>query len=614
MGTIAVRDAPALWIALTPSGEFVALGKTLDEAVLAIRRRAEQTGVNGVYRVVNNNPFHEVEAMGFSVQGGVPNSAGTISVPTSIPQVPADGVATFVVSRLGGEANGVSVAWQASVTSGVVTPASGTLAFEPGEVGGKPVQVTLSGVTEQGSITFLVTGATVTIGGGQVTYGNLTTTAPVAAPDPQGFAWITSVPDQNLTVGIPYSQSLQDYLTEPAVSIDLIAGQLPAGLSINPTTKIVSGTPTAAFPRAPVTFRASNTVPPPGGGPPGDADADWAARSQAAAVFYAENFSSYATDAALAAAGDYGSRPPLDLGSYHLYTGGSPGPGVVSGGKALEIRTYDRAGQNGGTWRMNPISSGPVRNGFYFQFHVAYDRAGLAWRTNGGNGELKTVFIGVNGPGQLLVNNINRQGFPSLFVDGASGTNITRNTSLDFHRQTAIDAGGPTPTTYIEGIRRYGCARSISNGPALNDYSYVAGDAAANYLDNRGFSFPNADAIFAGSQPYLIDQWLVIEVYYEQTTDPVYDKLYMWAAPRGAAPKRISGTWPLTGGGVHNRTKMGRSSQYNVGGISMIQLTNYDTPRVSEIGYRPVMKTYFAEVICSHEWIPFPGHLTTPEP
>lgn len=51
------------------------------------------------------------------------------------------------------------------------------------------------------------------------------------------------------TVGVPYTTTLTASSTSSSITWKLIAGSLPTGLSFNPTTQVISGTPTQAGPK-----------------------------------------------------------------------------------------------------------------------------------------------------------------------------------------------------------------------------------------------------------------------------------------------------------------------------------------------------------------------------
>jgi hypothetical protein len=95
-----------------------------------------------------------------------------------------------------------------------------------------------------------------------------------------GLSWQTTIPTQNLTVGVPFSLDL-DTLCTGALSYSLLSGSLPTGVTLDGATGVLSGTPTIAQSVSP-TFRASSTS--------SSALADWTARATAAGVIWAQRF------------------------------------------------------------------------------------------------------------------------------------------------------------------------------------------------------------------------------------------------------------------------------------------------------------------------------------
>jgi regulation of enolase protein 1 (concanavalin A-like superfamily) len=341
------------------------------------------------------------------------------------------------------------------------------------------------------------------------------------------------------------------------------------------------------------------------------ADASWATR--AAGRIYVNNFSQYGTSAELSAAGAGATRPPASHGEALLYTGGD-GPAPLSGGKCLELRTYDLALQNGGNFQITL----PTRlNGFYAQIHVAMNRAARDWVRNGGDGNHGAKFVVFNqepqaGVGQIALYNPKYLGFPGVFVDSFNGVErriaAAGGKAQDWFYCTAIDNGG-AESTNLEQITRYGPSRYIES--VLNPRPWNGTNAAANYVDGRSFTHPHPNAIASGVPEFPIDDWLVIQVYIN--VDPVggNDVIKMWTAHRGDAPKLVFQLGPaLSGAGVYTRNSVGGSAN----GYNQIIFMNYPTNALAEPGYRPQLKVRYAEVIVDDAWIGFPGHEASPEP
>jgi chitodextrinase len=90
----------------------------------------------------------------------------------------------------------------------------------------------------------------------QSAQSNVTMPVPNTAP-----VW-QSVPQQELTVGTSYSLTLTDYCADPdglGLTFSIVTGTLPAGVTYNPVSRLLSGTPSAVVTTS-VTFRASDGV------------------------------------------------------------------------------------------------------------------------------------------------------------------------------------------------------------------------------------------------------------------------------------------------------------------------------------------------------------------
>jgi hypothetical protein len=340
------------------------------------------------------------------------------------------------------------------------------------------------------------------------------------------------------------------------------------------------------------------------------ANASWATRS--AGAIYANNFSQYASSAELSAAGAGGTRPPASEGEVLLYTGGD-GPATLSGGKCLEIRTYDTAGQNGGNWSIFI----PRTNDFYLTWSMAMNRPARDWVRQGGDGNHGAKFLVVNqepqaGVGQIALYNPKYLGFPGVFVDSFNGVErriaASGSKAQDWFYCTAIDNGG-AESTNLEQITRYGPSRHIE--AVLNPRPWNGTNAAANYVDGRGFTHPHPNAVASGVPVIPIDDWITFCLFV--SVDPVGDGdvARLYAAHYGDAPTLV---WklgsPLSGSGSYTRNSIGGSGD----GYTQIMFLNYPTNAQPEPGYRPVQKIRIAEVAIKSTWPGFPGHEASPEP
>jgi hypothetical protein len=186
------------------------------------------------------------------VISGTPTAAGTSSftvqlVDSSVTPmtVAANKSITIVspvppLSLIGGPqpSGGVGISYTTSlVASGGVTPYAWSIVAGslPAGLSISPTTGLISGIpTAQGTSNFTVqvedsTNATATATASIIVFSPLTL---AGGPQPEG------------TVGVPYTTSLVAAGGETPYAWSIVAGALPAGLSISPTTGIISGTPT----------------------------------------------------------------------------------------------------------------------------------------------------------------------------------------------------------------------------------------------------------------------------------------------------------------------------------------------------------------------------------
>jgi hypothetical protein len=326
-----------------------------------------------------------------------------------------------------------------------------------------------------------------------------------------------------------------------------------------------------------------------------DSDADFAARKSAAGVVYSESFEYNSKTELMDAALGYTNKPPaneIDVDSAIK----------LAGSKSLKLITHAEAGGNGGSWAQyyNGRDSTEFKT-FYFQFGIYLPRATLAYRTKGGDGQLKLVNLEQYGPAQIVVTNRKFLGFPTFLLNG-SGTleknieeSVVPNVGSEYIYQPGVDAGGGTPGNMCAFWERYGPARGIT---ANEDYGDTNPEPR---LDRRNLTYgwPNRCALKAGV-PFNVDGWTTIEVYVDyNTANPGQSTIKAWAAPYGQAPRMYV-----------NEVNTVRLNA-NDGVYRRFELLNYDTPRESEPG-RPTMYTYFDEIIISTQPIKFPGGFSLP--
>lgn len=327
-----------------------------------------------------------------------------------------------------------------------------------------------------------------------------------------------------------------------------------------------------------------------------DPDADWQARKSAAGVFYTQSFEFANKDELLNTGAGNTNKPPANEIDLDTTT-------KLSGSKALKIITYSGSGGNGGSWSdWYDGESGQTRyHTFYFQFSVFLPKATLAYRSQGGDGQLKLANLEQYGASQIVVGNKKFLGFPSLLLNG-TGTlekniaeNSVPNVGSEYIYQPAVDTGGSTPSNACEFWQRYGPARGIT---ANDDYGATNPEPR---LDRRNLTYgwPNRCALQSGV-PFNIDGWTTVEVYVDfNTANPAQSTIKAWAAPYGQAPRLF----------VNEVGTAGLKANSDV--YHRFELLNYDTPRESEAN-RPTMYTYFDDVIISAQPVKFPGGFALP--
>lgn len=328
-----------------------------------------------------------------------------------------------------------------------------------------------------------------------------------------------------------------------------------------------------------------------------DTEADWQARKSAAGVFYSESFD-YATKSELInAAVGVTNNPPaneIDLDSSIK----------LSGGKSLKIITHGAAGANGGSWAQwyDGKTGSTKYTTFYFQFAIYLPRDTLAYRSKGGDGQLKLVNFEQYGAAQIVITNRKFLGFPTILLNGSStlekniSENVVPNVGSEYVYQPGVDTGSPSsPGDACEFWGRYGPSRGV----AIND-DYGESNPEP-YLDRRNltYGFPNRCALRSGV-PFAMNGWTTIEVYVEyNSANPGQSTVKAWAAPYGEAPRLFINQ-------VNSTPLSSNSDVYR-----RFELLNYDTPRESETN-RPTMYTYFDEVVISTQPIKFPGGFSLP--
>ena len=359
---------------------------------------------------------------------------------------------------------------------------------------------------------------------------------------------------------------------------------LPAGLSLDTATGVISGTPTAAVGNYDVVLTASSVS---------AADADWYQRSNESGVFYSNNFTYKNTaktlpitnDADLiASAAQVGSSSSLVKynTTQKLSGNGSLKLFMPSGGTADTGWNFDFGG-------IAVSSKGTVKHQFYFQFSyyidsVFYNLFPGPWSTYGGKICIIESPNSSFGDGEVVVR---RYSVPGGFIGGyvkdeTANVNYFRLSILsntDAALNNFIDRGTPTVTNLNTAQQRYG----------LN---------WANKDDTT------IDTDYASSSPRLVSNgWFTFEVMVDQVNDVVK----VWGAPYGSAPELIMGRMAAALPAVGTNDSSGLTPTPLYTGI---QLTNY----FNTITNPPGSDTFvgYDELIVSDNPIRFPGGFDIP--
>jgi hypothetical protein len=360
----------------------------------------------------------------------------------------------------------------------------------------------------------------------------------------------------------------------------------------------------------------------------GDAAKDWLARSTAAGVTHAENWSSYA-DAAAAyyAASCYGANKKPDMGAtftnaFELVTT----PGHVLSGKALRLwhgkNNYGDSGTIDNQYWIIPFNgnknalAGQYPNGayltkVYFQVCIYVDaHINYLWRLgDGSTGGSKFFIIDYHGgsatQGEWVVNNDSNTGFVTAYrhtgAQTAARVHRTRSgTGLsggpDFQWQNGIDAGAPAnPMTGSQWQQRHGPFHYTTPRPS----------SQSTPLSSQGV--PNADAAVAGVY-WKRGGITVIEV----ELDLAADRGRMWGAHHGSPPRLICDTTlDDTKGGA---AQFGDRVKSTGTGWNAVHLSNliYTATGAQNPNYPTDAYIEYCELIFSQKPINFPGGFALP--
>jgi chitodextrinase len=422
--------------------------------------------------------------------------------------------------------------------------------------------------------------------------------------------------------------NLDDHFVSPAGQVLVYSRQdadtLPAGVTYtfsgatsNTLTRTYDGSGSGAD-DATIVIRATEqeAVAP----PPTDWQADWQARTTGDGFIATEDFSRFSTNDQLYAAGAYATRPPRDQGDCRIYTGDADGPPMEPGEQCLEIVTFDTASQNGGNWTLRPAGTTRI-NDFYVQFQIALNRALLKWVRSGIGDGGKLFIIGEYGGGQVALFTPKNLGFPGLFLNG--GPVMARYLTLpwatsgqgEVFYQPSIYTGAVDYTASKERSNQVLGPSRLIEADSRFDYGYkAAGSSVSNFLDERGFPFPNPDALASGAVAWTERVWLCVQIKYRQDAAGA-GMVKAWMGPPTAPPKKTHDLGGPNGPGTIQDGSGGPltvGSNGNPGGINVLEWLTYPTGAIAEPGYRPTLRQFVKQAIVRDRWIPWPnGHQNT---
>lgn len=600
MGKLTFIPAPdkpgARFHVLKPDGKILFSADTIEGCEAGLDWYLRFFPIDGTYRITPGGGG-EIEAVGFGVVTvPSPTLPGQLWVAVATPQIPVTGLFNFTVTRGGGSAGAVAVDYTIAASNGTMTPTSGTVSFAVGQAGAKTVNVSLTGVTAAGTGQITLTNPRSVSGGQTPMLG--TAQVGLLIMEPPAFAWDNVVPKQILTVGVPYTRNLNDFITPDAASVEALSGNLAAmNLTLNTSTGVLTGTPTAPVADNTVVFRAIDALQPVAG-----ADAEYALEAGRPGVFYKNNFD-FATRAELiassavirygytTAAPGYANEDPVPAGTYEKV--GLDTTSKLTGRASLVQRfrgAYENLTQAGPSYSgsfggVGVKGEGPSKNVFFMRYVMRWNAAFMATKYPG------TVFK------QMII-----FGAGSSFSRGEHGF-CTRAQSPDVAAGWLVTDSFKTFTNRYNGTNgitgsNYGWHPFMNAGPqsqgALNDTNSLP------HFQRRYGPLQYTDvATMADKANYPADIKADREYVILHKIDKVNDEIKIWMAEYGHQPFLVSG-----------RMAAGLSPNINYTGFQCLFRPDDGTNQVIPGGVD--LTRNVDQIIVSDNIINFPGGFVPP--